>query len=581
MKGKRGLKGQLRRGTAMLLSMLLLIQMTGCAKSSNSMLSEDIQNSTSSSAADSGYSSTKADTVSDMTMEASEKSTTAGIMSDGAAAEWVLPEENPDWNTEEYNAITENGFQSVAKNPLSTFSADVDTASYSNVRRLLMAGSNVDPGAVRIEEMINYFSYDYKEPEAGEPFGVTMEMSDCPWDEDTKLLMLGLKTEDLDRSMAPHSNLVFLLDVSGSMYDEDKLPLVQKAFQLLTDNLSENDRISIVTYAGSDQVVLEGVCGDQKEKIMDAVNSLEASGSTAGSAGIQTAYQIAEKYFIKGGNNRIILATDGDLNVGITSTSELTELVQQKRESGVYLSVLGFGTGNIKDDKMEALADNGNGNYSYIDSIKEAKKVLVEEMGANLVTVAEDVKFQVEFNPQNVKGYRLIGYENRVLENQDFEDDTKDAGEIGAGHTVTVLYEIIPVDSDKEVYEPTLKYQSEEKVEIEEEISKETTTIEDSRQTTMLNEYATLSIRYKKPGEHTSNLLSYEIKRSDETDTPSKDFRFAAAVAEFGMLLRNSEYCGNITYRDILSQLDKNYADEYKQEFLSLVSLASTQFIPE
>ncbi|MBE5963172.1 MAG: VWA domain-containing protein [Lachnospiraceae bacterium] len=533
-------------------------------------------------------------------MEAAQKEEMEGMMSDQTIIEWPAKEE-PNWNTEEYNAIDENTFQSVAENPLSTFSADVDTASYSNVRRLLMDGGIVDPGAVRIEEMVNYFSYDYKEPEAGEPFGVTMEIGECPWNTDTKLLMLGLKTEDIDRSMAPHSNLVFLLDVSGSMYDEDKLPLVQKAFALLTENLTENDRISIVTYAGADRVVLEGVTGDKKEQIMDAVNSLEASGSTAGSAGIETAYQIAQKNFIANGNNRIILATDGDLNVGITSTSELTNLITQKKETGIYLSVLGFGTGNLKDDKMEALADKGNGNYAYIDSLNEARKVLVEEMGSTLITVAEDVKFQIEFNPNNIKGYRLIGYENRILESQDFDDDTKDAGEIGAGHTVTVLYEIVPCDSEIDLYTPDLKYQSKKSggtVDNSRSISdtdqsdtlsaadvdSSARNISSSDKTVITmtpysDEYATLSIRYKKPGELKSSLLTYEIKKSRETATSSASLRFAAAVAEFGMKLRNSRYTQNLTYSDIRAQLHpEDCNDTYKQEFLELLSRASSQY---
>jgi len=630
-KEKKALRYQLRKATTILLGMALLMQMTACAKNGNTMTSDSAQNSIQSGMQNSGQSSTqnsrqygeqssadgskqdvgsgtsgnksaKEDTSMsyNTSMEAAQKEEMEGMMSDQTIIEWPAKEE-PNWNTEEYNAIDENTFQSVAENPLSTFSADVDTASYSNVRRLLMDGGIVDPGAVRIEEMVNYFSYDYKEPEAGEPFGVTMEIGECPWNTDTKLLMLGLKTEDIDRSMAPHSNLVFLLDVSGSMYDEDKLPLVQKAFALLTENLTENDRISIVTYAGADRVVLEGVTGDKKEQIMDAVNSLEASGSTAGSAGIETAYQIAQKNFIANGNNRIILATDGDLNVGITSTSELTNLITQKKETGIYLSVLGFGTGNLKDDKMEALADKGNGNYAYIDSLNEARKVLVEEMGSTLITVAEDVKFQIEFNPNNIKGYRLIGYENRILESQDFDDDTKDAGEIGAGHTVTVLYEIVPCDSEIDLYTPDLKYQSKKSggtVDNSRSISdtdqsdtlsaadvdSSARNISSSDKTVITmtpysDEYATLSIRYKKPGELKSSLLTYEIKKSRETATSSASLRFAAAVAEFGMKLRNSRYTQNLTYSDIRAQLHpEDCNDTYKQEFLELLSRASSQY---
>lgn len=333
-----------------------------------------------------------------------------------------------DFNTEEYSAIEEKGYSSVANTPLSTFSVDVDTASYSNLRRMIEDGytlNEIPQGAVRIEEMLNYFSYDYNLPKGTEPFGVTTIMGDCPWNADAKLLQIGLKTQEIDFSEAPASNLVFLLDVSGSMYTEDKLPLLQKSFCLLTEELTQKDRVSIVTYAGNDEVVLKGVDGSKKSEITNALNSLTASGSTNGAKGIETAYALAEDYFIEGGNNRVILATDGDLNVGTTSESELQALITDKKESGVFLSVLGFGTGNIKDNKMETLADYGNGNYAYIDSFSEAKKVLVEEMGATLVTVAKDVKIQIEFNPAYVKGYRLLGYENRALAAEDFDDDKK------------------------------------------------------------------------------------------------------------------------------------------------------------
>lgn len=322
----------------------------------------------------------------------------------------------PDWNTEEYSAVEEPGFKSVANDPLSTFSADVDTASYSNLRRMIENGYSMEEipeGAIRIEEMLNYFSYDYQLPRKGEPFGVTTVIGDCPWNKDAKLLQIGLKTQEIDFSEAPDSNLVFLLDVSGSMYTDDKLLLLQKSFTMLVQELGRKDTVSIVTYAGADCVVLEGESGDNQEEIVAAVNALEAGGSTNGADGIETAYKLAERYFIKGGNNRVILATDGDLNVGPSSESELDALITEKKESGVYLTVLGFGTGNIKDNKMETLADHGNGNYAYIDSVGEAKKVLVEQMGATLVTVARDVKLQVEFNPAYIKGYRLLGYENR------------------------------------------------------------------------------------------------------------------------------------------------------------------------
>ena len=464
-----------------------------------------------------------------------------------------------DWNTEEYSALEEAGFKAVANSPLSTFSADVDTASYSNVRRMIEQGYSMDEipaGAVRIEEMLNYFTYDYNLPKKDEPFGVTTMIGDCPWNEDAKLLQIGLKTQEIDFGEAPDSNLVFLLDVSGSMRDDDKLPLLQKSFSMLVEELGEKDMVSIVTYAGSDRVVLAGGSGDNQARIIEAINALEAGGSTNGAAGIETAYALAEKYFIEGGNNRVIIATDGDLNVGVSSESDLKELVTEKKESGVYLSVLGFGTGNIKDNKMETLADCGNGNYAYIDSIGEAKKVLVEQMGATLVTVAKDVKLQVEFNPAYVKGYRLLGYENRALATEDFDDDRKDAGEIGAGHMVTALYEIVPVDSGQEIAETELKYQ------------------DNKSDTGVINgEWLNLKIRYKEPDADESILKEYPVTQEDYTDKPSEDFYFAAAVAEFGLMLRDSEYKGDASFENVRALLKKVDTDEddYKDEFVYLV----------
>lgn len=471
---------------------------------------------------------------------------------------WVLEENTVIMNTEEYNAINETGFQSVATAPLSTFSADVDTASYSNLRRMIELGytlEDIPEGAVRIEELLNYFSYDYNLPKGEEPFGVTTVMSDCPWNEDAKLLQIGLKTQEIDFSEAPASNLVFLLDVSGSMSDDNKLPLLQRSFGMLTEKLTEKDRVSIVTYASGDAVVLDGARGDEKEKIITALDSLVASGSTNGSAGIQTAYALAEKHFIEGGNNRIILATDGDLNVGTTSESELKKLVTEKKESGVFLTVLGFGMGNIKDNKMETLADCGNGNYAYIDSLSEAKKVMVEEMGATLVTVAKDVKLQVEFNPAYVKGYRLLGYENRALTAEEFDDDKKDAGEIGAGHTVTALYEIIPVDSKQEVAQADLKYQ------------------QDASAGVKNGEWLNIKIRYKDPDKEESKLCAYPVMEEIYTKNPSQDFYFAAAVAEFGLIVRDSAYKKDASFenvRELLAKVDTE-ADDYKDEFKYLV----------
>ncbi|MBR3267485.1 MAG: von Willebrand factor type A domain-containing protein [Oscillospiraceae bacterium] len=467
----------------------------------------------------------------------------------------TTPEQIPDFNTEEYSAITENSFKSTVTDPLSTFSADVDTACYSNLRRMIREGSEIPQDSVRIEEMINYFHYNYPEPNGNEPFSVTTELADCPWNSDTKLMMIGMKAKDIDMSERKPMNLVFLIDVSGSMYSYDKLPLVQKSFSMLTEELNANDRISIVTYAGEDSVVLEGASGSEGLRIREAIDSLEAGGATAGAAGINTAYDIAAKYFINGGNNRIILATDGDLNVGISSEAELKRLVESKRDKGIFLSVLGFGTGNIKDNKMETLADNGNGNYSYIDSEIEAKRVLVEEMGGTLVTVAKDVKFQVEFNPAYIKGYRLIGYENRQLAAEDFNDDTKDAGEIGAGHTVTVLYEIADINSKMDFSSSDLKYG------------------DSSAKGTENGEFCTVSVRYKEPDGDTSKLLAYPVTESSRKAEMSDDLRFASSVAAFGLILRNSSNKGTANKNLVLSLIPESTRnDAYKQEFAELVN---------
>lgn len=481
----------------------------------------------------------------------------------------------PKDNTEEYSKWEEKGYTSVKKEPLSTFSADVDTASYSNLRRMIRDGYDVEDlpeGAVRIEEMLNYFSYEYKEPKKNEPFGVTTQIGKCPWNEEAELVMIGLQTQSVDFEETPASNLVFLLDVSGSMYSDDKLPLLQESFCMLTENLTEKDRVSIVTYAGDDTVVLRGVSGDKTKKIKNALMDLEAGGGTHGSKGIETAYEIAEENFIKGGNNRVILATDGDLNIGLTSEDELEELITEKKESGIFLSVLGFGSGNIKDNKMETLADKGNGNYAYIDSVREAKKVLVEEMTATLLTICKDVKFQVEFNPAVVSEYRLLGYENRALAKEDFADDTKDAGEIGAGHSVTALYEVIlknPLSAMEESDIKELKYSDEyiEEYGIED--------VEKHENAAFEKEWFTISIRYKKPAGDTSSLLTYPIDYSSYQNKPTDDFRFAAAVAEFGLLASHSSAPADASVSNVvktLKQIDLN--DEYKEEFLELVKEA-------
>ena len=470
---------------------------------------------------------------------------------------------------EEYNSIQENGFLSVREYPLSTFSADVDTASYSNIRRMINRGEEIPEDAVRIEEMINYFSYDYEQPQGEEPLAVTAELSDCPWNEDSQLLLLGIQGKAVDFEDRPMSNLVFLLDVSGSMYSLDKLPLVQKSFGLLIDELTENDRVSIVTYAGYEQVLLEGVTGDHKAQIREAIDSLQAGGSTAGEAGINRAYEIGEKYFIQGGNNRVILATDGDLNVGVSSEEELTKLIEEKRESGIHLSVLGFGTGNIKDNKLEALADNGDGNYAYIDSLMEAKKVLADEMGGTLLTIAKDVKIQVEFNPAQVAGYRLIGYENRALADEDFADDSVDAGEIGSGHRVTVLYELIR--DEEKMPQQELKYQSKEGSEDARE-GKDTGV--EGREKPYGDELLTMSIRYKEPDGDESRLMSVPVKEDIYNAGMSPNMIWAGAVAETGMILRDSRYKGTSDWEsvlDLIGSMPESSMDDYRDDFRLLV----------
>lgn len=475
------------------------------------------------------------------------------------------------YSSEEYSQWDEKGYVSVMREPLSTFAADVDTASYSNLRRMIRDGydlESIPEGAARIEEMVNYFSYDYKGPEGEEPFGVTTQISQCPWNTEAELLMIGLKTEDIDYSQAPPSNLVFLLDVSGSMDSYDKLPLLQESFGLLAENLSNKDRISIVTYAADTRTVLDGARGNETRKILHALNSLEAGGGTYGSKGIETAYALAQRNFIQGGNNRVILATDGDLNIGMTTEEELEDLITAKKESGIFLSVLGFGTGNIKDNKMETLADKGNGNYAYIDGLRETNKVLAEELSATLLTICKDVKFQVEFNPAVVKSYRLLGYENRALDKEDFQDDTKDAGEIGAGHCVTVLYELTLKDgmnpgmSGKEIKD--LKYSKE----YEQELGRPIT------ESTAYKEWLTVSVRYKKPAEKTSSLLEYPVGYESYTTAPTEDFVFAAAVAEFGLLASHSQYPEDASLYHVDKTLRSiKLKDEYREEFQELVGM--------
>ncbi len=460
-----------------------------------------------------------------------------------------------EFNTESYDKPDENGFYLSLSQPLSTFAADVDTASYANVRRMIENGYNameIPAEAVRPEEFINYFKYDLDSPKAGEKFAVTTEVSACPWNRDHELMFVGVKAEDPYEGTVPNSNLVFLIDVSGSMDERNKLPLLQESFKDLVDNLPGEGVVSIVTYASREEVVLDGVDMRDKSVIKRAISSLSASGSTAGERGMEMAYEIAKDHFIDGGNNRIIMATDGDLNVGISDPDELEKFIEKKKESGIYLSVLGFGDGNYKDDRMERLADCGNGNYSYIDSKLEGHKVLVEEMTSTLVTVAKDVKFQVEFNPAKVNGYRLIGYENRQMDAVDFNDDKKDGGELGAGHTVVALYEIIPAGSESAI---DLKYQQ---------------SIADGAS----DEYATIKIRYKEPEASKSQLLSLAVDSEKYSDIPSENLAFAELAAEFAMLLSDSGYSGDLTYRDILNGCrELESTDEYREEFANLVRM--------
>lgn len=469
-------------------------------------------------------------------------------------------------NTESYARIFENPFLGTLQNPLSTFSIDVDTASYSNMRRFIEQQNQLPPAdAVRIEELINYFRYDYPAPTGEHPFSISTELSDCPWQTEHQLLRVGLQAQQLDFSKAPHSNLVFLLDVSGSMGEPNKLPLLKQSLRLLVDQLREEDRVSIVVYAGAAGEVLSATSGDRKEKIIAALDKLEAGGSTAGGQGLQLAYNIAQKQLIPGGNNRIILATDGDFNVGESSDAAMSRLIEEKRKQGIFLTVLGYGMGNYKDSKMETLANQGNGNYAYIDSIAEARKVLVNEMGATLVTLAKDVKLQLEFNPAKVASYRLIGYENRLLAAEDFDNDAKDAGELGAGHTVTALYEIVPA----------AKAQGSD-ASNGSELTYSDTNIKDSALSS--NDLLTLKLRYKKPNEDASQLLSQTVMNQKTVwSEASQDLHFAASVAGFGMLLRDSEHKGTLSFDSVLQMGQEGKgqdADGYRTAYLELVKAA-------
>lgn len=469
--------------------------------------------------------------------------------------------EQPVANTEDYEAVVENKFRSPLKHPLSTFSIDVDTASYSNVRRFLNDNVLPPPAAVRVEELINYFKYDYAPPDGDHPFSVNLEIAACPWQSEHWLARVGLKGLDIDRQQKPAANLVFLLDVSGSMNSPDKLPLVKSAMRMLLDQLDENDRVAIAVYAGASGLVLPPTSASDRGAILTALDRLSAGGSTNGGEGIQLAYQVAVQNLIQDGVNRVILCTDGDFNVGITDRSDLIDLIQTEAKRGVFLSVLGFGTGNLKDATMEQLADKGNGNYGYIDSLQEARKLLVEDALGTLVTIAKDVKIQIDFNPQHVQAYRLIGYENRMLQAKDFRDDKKDAGEIGAGHTVTALYEIVPagVESPVLAVEPS-KYQE--------------VVIESAGPS---DEVMTVRLRYKHPKGDDGIEFHVPAGVPAEDSEGSQDFQFAASVAGFGMLLRGSQYSGDADFA-LIETLARNGIgqsdDNYRHEFLRLIDTA-------
>jgi len=471
---------------------------------------------------------------------------------------------NEEFNTEDYDNIVENKFLSAMQNPLSTFSIDVDEASYSNVRRYLQNGVIPPAGAVRIEEMINYFDYDYPKPKDQEPFAVNTEISECPWNRGHRLVHIGLQGKEITTDNLPPSNMVFLVDVSGSMDEPNKLPLVQASMNLLTDQFREQDKVAIVVYAGNAGLVLPPTKGSNKVVIKLAINRLEAGGSTAGGEGIKLAYKIAKENFIKEGNNRIILATDGDFNVGVSSDDDLVRLIEEERKSGVFLSVLGFGMGNYKDKKMQQLADKGNGNHSYIDNISEAKKVLVNEFGSTLFTIAKDVKIQIELNPVKVQAYRLIGYENRMLASEDFNDDNKDAGELGSGHTVTALYEVIPAGVKNSFIKSvdSLKYQTNDR----------------STANNFTSEIMTIKLRYKKPDGDISSLITHTvIDNHIALDYTSDNFRFSAAVAEFGLLLRNSEFKEHASFQQVVrlaKEARSHDANGYRGEFIQLVQSA-------
>ncbi len=494
-------------------------------------------------------------TAAPMPAEAAEEEEEPGLLD--------IQRQAGEFNTEAYDRIYENPFLLARQNPLSTFSIDVDTASYANVRRFLGQGRLPPRGAVRIEELVNYFTYDYPPPDGEAPFSAHVEVAACPWSTDHRLARIGLKGMEIPQEQRGPCNLVFLLDVSGSMDQPNKLPLLRSAMKMLVQNLSDRDRVGIVVYAGASGLVLPPTSCETKQPILEALERLRAGGSTNGGAGIQLAYRVAQDHYDPSGINRVILCTDGDFNIGTTNQGELVRVIEEKAKSGVFLTVLGFGMGNYKDSTLEKLADKGNGNYGYIDTIHEARKMLVEQMGGTLVTIAKDVKIQVDFNPAKVGAYRLIGYENRMLRAEDFHDDTKDAGEIGAGHTVTALYEVVPAGQEGELPKvDASKYQQPAAL----------------SQAAQSDELLTLKLRYKQPDADTSKLLTFPVEDSGKTlEDASADFQFAAAVACFGMLLRDSEHKGESTF-DLALKLGRAGKGQdpsgYRAEFLKLVELA-------
>ncbi|RLD67595.1 MAG: hypothetical protein DRI84_02000 [Bacteroidetes bacterium] len=465
-------------------------------------------------------------------------------------------------NTESYDSIEENGYKSVLDHPLSTFSVDVDKASYSNTRRYLNNNQMPPKDAVRIEELINYFHYDYSIPKGNQPFSINLEAAVCPWNSEHQIIQIGLKAKELSTEEIPPTNLVFLLDVSGSMSSHNKLPLLKKSLKILIDKLRPQDRVAIVVYAGAAGCVLKSTSGAKKEKIYDAIKRLQSGGSTAGGAGIQLAYKIAKENYIKNGNNRVILATDGDFNVGVSDNMSLVKMIEKKRDDGVYLTILGFGMGNYKDGKMEQISNAGNGNYAYIDNILEAEKMFSTELWGTLYTIAKDVKIQIEFNPAKIKSYRLIGYENRMLAAEDFNDDKKDAGEIGLGHCVTAIYEVVLVNSGESIVSnqkiDTLKYQTTELI--------------------ASDELLTVKFRYKEPKGKESKLISQSIYLKDiEIDQISNNLLLSSSVAEFGLLLRDSKHKGSASYSQVLKrakEASKYDPYGYRSEFIKLVKIS-------